>query len=138
VQANQWDDAGLKPRAANFHALTPLLFLERAATVFADREAVVYGDQRETWSEHALTCRRFAGTIVQLIARERVTHYSGAPIVHALVRDKAQELGVVFSPAVSALIGGAPPPAFSSPTSMASPRPMGRPRSVNRSPAGVT
>ncbi len=134
MQANQWDDAGLKPRAANFHALTPLLFLERAATVFADREAVVYGDQRETWSEHALTCRRFAGalfhagivqgdgknvclrrvdagTIVQLIARERVTHYSGAPIVHALVRDKTQELGVVFSPAVSALIGGAPPPA---------------------------
>jgi fatty-acyl-CoA synthase len=52
-----------------------------------------------------------ADAIVKLIAQERVTHYCGAPIVHALVRDKAQQLGVAFEPKVSALIGGAPPPA---------------------------
>jgi fatty-acyl-CoA synthase len=49
--------------------------------------------------------------IVPLIAAERVTHYCGAPIVHAMIRDAAQRQGATFDPPVSALIGGAPPPA---------------------------
>ena len=52
-----------------------------------------------------------ADQIVSIIGVERVTHYCGAPIVHAMIRDAAQRLGVEFSPRVSALIGGAPPPA---------------------------
>jgi fatty-acyl-CoA synthase len=52
-----------------------------------------------------------ADAVVRLITEERVTHYCGAPIVHALIRDRAQQEGLVFNPAVSALIGGAPPPA---------------------------
>jgi len=52
-----------------------------------------------------------AEVIVNLIAAEKVTHYCGAPIVHALIRDAAQQRGLVFTPRVSALIGGSPPPA---------------------------
>lgn len=63
MQTNQWKDPGLRARAANFNALTPVTFLDRAARVFPDRVAVVYGDQRETWSEHAATCRRFASAL---------------------------------------------------------------------------
>jgi fatty-acyl-CoA synthase len=49
--------------------------------------------------------------ILDLVIAEKVTHYCGAPIVHGFVRDAAQRRGVVFDPPVSALIGGAPPPA---------------------------
>lgn len=36
---------------ANFVALSPISFLKRAATVFADDEAVVYGEKRYNWAE---------------------------------------------------------------------------------------
>jgi fatty-acyl-CoA synthase len=49
--------------------------------------------------------------ILDLVVAERVTHYSGAPIVHGFIRDAAQRRGVVLNPPVEALIGGAPPPA---------------------------
>lgn len=65
MQINQWDDPGLRPRKANFDALTPVAFLERAAKVFPDRTAIVYGDHRETWKEHAATCRQFASALTR-------------------------------------------------------------------------
>jgi fatty-acyl-CoA synthase len=49
-----------------------------------------------------------AAQIISLIAAERVTHYCGAPIVHAMIRDTAVHQGVRFDPPVCALIGGAP------------------------------
>jgi len=52
-----WDAAGLRRRPANFAPLTPISFLDRAAHVFPDRMALVYGDHKETWREHALFCR---------------------------------------------------------------------------------
>jgi len=48
--------------------------------------------------------------ILDLVAVEHVTHYCGAPIVHAFIRDAAQRRRVRFDPPVEALIGGAPPP----------------------------
>ncbi|MDJ1163932.1 AMP-binding protein [Burkholderia gladioli pv. gladioli] len=65
VQTSRWNDPGLRPRAANFDALTPVTFLQRAEKVFADRTAVVYGTHRETWREHAATCRRFASALAR-------------------------------------------------------------------------
>ncbi|RJG01599.1 AMP-binding protein [Noviherbaspirillum sedimenti] len=65
MQTNQWNDPGLRPRAANFDALTPVTFLDRAAKVFPDRIAIVYGNHRESWSEHATTCRRFASALMR-------------------------------------------------------------------------
>ncbi len=65
MQTSRWNDPGLRPRAANFDALTPVTFLQRAEKVFPDRTAVVYGSHRETWREHAATCRRFASALAR-------------------------------------------------------------------------
>ena len=46
----------LKPRQANHQALTPISFLIRAAEVFPEKIAVVYGDIRITWRDYALRC----------------------------------------------------------------------------------
>ncbi len=43
--------------------LTPLLFLERAADVFPEREAVIYGDRRESYAELASSAQRLAGAL---------------------------------------------------------------------------
>jgi len=63
MQSNKWANPGLEACAANFNALTPVTFLERAAKVFPDHTAIVYGDHLETWREHAATCRRFASAL---------------------------------------------------------------------------
>lgn len=50
VRANPYE-RDLDRNAANFVALTPLTFLERAAAVWPDRLAVVHGPVRRTWAE---------------------------------------------------------------------------------------
>ena len=37
-------DQGLEKNQANFQALTPLTFLQRAATVFPDHSAIIHGN----------------------------------------------------------------------------------------------
>jgi fatty-acyl-CoA synthase len=53
-------DHGLRRRAANHVPLTPLSFLRRAEEVFPNEVAISYAGTRETWAEHAATCRRLA------------------------------------------------------------------------------
>jgi fatty-acyl-CoA synthase len=48
--------------------------------------------------------------ILNLIREHRVTHYCGAPIVHALIADAPEELRRGISHQVSGMIAGAPPP----------------------------
>lgn len=50
---------------ANYTALTPLWFLERAAVVHPDRAAVVHGPVRYTWAETYRRCRRLASALAQ-------------------------------------------------------------------------
>ncbi len=57
-------DEGLERRPANFVALTPLGFLERAARVYPARTAIVHGARRQSWSETAARCRRLASALV--------------------------------------------------------------------------
>ncbi len=45
------DETGLEKNKANYVPLTPLSHLKRAAVVFADCPAVVYGAHRKTYSE---------------------------------------------------------------------------------------
>ncbi len=49
--------------AANYVSLSPLSFLPRAAKVFPNREAVVYGNRRYSWSEVYQRCRRLASAL---------------------------------------------------------------------------
>ena len=51
---------------ANYVALTPLTFLERAAAVWPDRVAVIHGPLRRTWSETAARCRRLASALTRI------------------------------------------------------------------------
>lgn len=54
---------GLDKNAANFVALSPLSFLERAAHVYPDRVALVYGAVRRSWADTYSRCRRLASAL---------------------------------------------------------------------------
>ncbi|KAH0855441.1 hypothetical protein HID58_006035 [Brassica napus] len=54
----------LKPSAANSPPLTPLGFLERAATVYGDCTSIIYGNSTVyTWRETNLRCLRVASSL---------------------------------------------------------------------------
>ncbi|MEJ8813168.1 acyl-CoA synthetase [Variovorax ureilyticus] len=54
---------GLDKNAANFVALSPLSFIERAAHVYPERTALVYGPLRRNWAQTYARCRRLAGAL---------------------------------------------------------------------------
>ncbi|WP_116134851.1 acyl-CoA synthetase [Trinickia diaoshuihuensis] len=56
-------EAALEKNAANFAALTPLTFIERAASVYPTRLAVVHGAIRRTWRETYARTRRLASAL---------------------------------------------------------------------------
>ena len=56
-------ETGLDKSAANFAALTPLSFIERAASVYPTRLAVVHGEIRRTWQETYERTRRLASAL---------------------------------------------------------------------------
>jgi fatty-acyl-CoA synthase len=56
-------DENLPKTAANFAALTPLTFIERAATVYPNRLAVVHGEVRRTWAQTYARTRRLASAL---------------------------------------------------------------------------
>ena len=58
-------DRDLPRTAANHAALTPLTFLERAATVFPRLPAVVHGALRRDWAEVYARCRRLAHALAR-------------------------------------------------------------------------
>ncbi|MEP5151915.1 AMP-binding protein [Planktotalea sp.] len=60
------DESGLDKRAANFSALTPLSHLQRAAKVFPEKLAVVYGDHRLNYRDYHARCSRLASGLETL------------------------------------------------------------------------
>ena len=58
-----YDAPHLAKNAANFMALTPLVFLRRAAAVYPDKLAVIDGAARFTYRELYSRCRRLAGAL---------------------------------------------------------------------------
>ena len=58
-------DRDLDRNAANFTALTPLSFLDRAAAVYPDRPAVIHGERRYSWRETAERCRRLGSALAR-------------------------------------------------------------------------
>ena len=69
-------ETDLDRNPANFAALTPLSFLERAASVYPDRVAIVHGPQRQTWAATYARCRRLAS------ARSRKCAWQGDKSLH--------------------------------------------------------
>ncbi|MEP5632490.1 MAG: AMP-binding protein [Tateyamaria sp.] len=57
------DETGLEKTPANYVALTPLSHLRRAAYVFADRVAVIYGAHRVTYAQYYDRCTRLASAL---------------------------------------------------------------------------
>jgi fatty-acyl-CoA synthase len=58
-------EQNLDRNSANYAPLTPLSFIERAASVYPDRLAVVYGDKRYTWRETYARSRRLASALAK-------------------------------------------------------------------------
>ncbi|MEZ5779156.1 MAG: AMP-binding protein [Paracoccaceae bacterium] len=59
------DETGLERNGANFVPLTPLSFLARAADVFANRTALVYGKTRRTYAEYHARVSRLAASLTR-------------------------------------------------------------------------
>ncbi len=59
------DETGLDKCAANHVPLTPLSHLIRAASVFADRTALIYGDTRLTYADYYTRVTRLASALVK-------------------------------------------------------------------------
>jgi 3-(methylthio)propionyl---CoA ligase len=60
------DETGLDKTTANYVPLTPLSHLRRAAHVFADDTAVVYGTHRVTYAQYYERCTRLASAMTNM------------------------------------------------------------------------
>jgi len=56
-------EQGLDRNPANYVPQTPLTFIERAATVYPEKTAVLYGPVKRNWSETYSRCRRLASAL---------------------------------------------------------------------------
>jgi fatty-acyl-CoA synthase len=61
-RANAYE-TDLDRNPANYAPLTPLTFVERAASVYPERTAVVHGARRYTWRQTYARCRRLASAL---------------------------------------------------------------------------
>jgi fatty-acyl-CoA synthase len=64
MNANAYD-LGLDRNNANHVALSPLSFLQRAASVYPQRDAVVHGSVRHSWAQTYSRCRQLASALAQ-------------------------------------------------------------------------
>ena len=55
----------LDANSANYQPLTPLSFLERAADVFPEFTAIVYGNLRRSYAEFYLRSKKLASALSQ-------------------------------------------------------------------------
>ena len=63
ARANNIFDRDLDKNAANYATLTPLQFLERTASVFPAKPALIHGARRQSWAETYTRCRRLASAL---------------------------------------------------------------------------
>src|SRR5665811_54178 len=53
----------LDKNAANFEQLSPITFIERTASLWPDRIALVHGQRRQTWAETFTRSRKLASAL---------------------------------------------------------------------------
>ena len=58
-------DTDLDRNPANYQPLTPLAFIERAASVFPDRTAIIHGPLRRSYAQFYARARRLASALVK-------------------------------------------------------------------------
>jgi fatty-acyl-CoA synthase len=58
-------EQNLEKNSANFVPLTPLQFLERAASVYPNRTAIIHGNLRRSWGETYKRCRQLASALAK-------------------------------------------------------------------------
>ena len=75
----------LDKNSANFTALTPLSFLDKAAYVYPQRIAVVHGAERTTWKDEYLRCRKLASALKKRGIGEGDTVAAMLPNIPAMV-----------------------------------------------------
>ena len=56
-------DRHLDPVEANYTPLSPITYLERTASVYPDKTAVIHGDARYTYAQLYERCRRLASAL---------------------------------------------------------------------------
>ncbi len=56
-------EQGLQKNAANHAPLSPLSFIERSATIYPERLAIIHGELRQTWAQTYARCRRLASAL---------------------------------------------------------------------------
>ncbi len=76
--------AGLDQNQANHVPLSPLTFMERSATVFPYKPAVIHGERVLTWFETYARCRRLASALVGRGVRRGDTVAAMLPNVPAM------------------------------------------------------
>ena len=59
-------DENLPKVAANYQALTPLTYLERAAAVFPDQIAIVHGKSRTNYRDYYRRCRKLGSALAKI------------------------------------------------------------------------
>jgi len=58
-------EQSLDRNAANYAPLTPLSFIERAASVYPQRLALIHGERRQTWAETYRRCCLLASALIR-------------------------------------------------------------------------
>jgi len=83
--SNNIYEAGLDRNNANHVPLTPLHFLDRCAEQYPDRDAIVHGNLRQSWSTTRARCRRLASALIKLGVERGDTVSILAPNTPAMV-----------------------------------------------------
>src|SRR5260370_95196 len=81
-------DIDLDRNPANFQPLTPLSFLERAASIFPDRTAIIHGRLHRTYAAFYARARRLAGERLGTSEYEEFVSTGDADFAWSLPRDE--------------------------------------------------
>lgn len=83
MNRSAYDDLPRTP--ANFVALSPLRYLERAAYIYPHQDAIIYGSRRISWREKYQRCRQFADQLRKLGVQKNDTVSALLPNIPAML-----------------------------------------------------
>lgn len=82
----------LPKRDANYVPLSPITFLHRAASVYADRTSVVYGATSFTWRQTHHRCLRLAAALQSLAVSKNDVVSNSIPYYYSRNRASSEIL----------------------------------------------